>query len=785
MNFAWKWFVDPTSSTFEVVDLPHSTTNLPLNNFSGAAFQFVSRYEKTLPADALRPGQRTWVHFEGVMARAEVSLNGTLVGEHLGGYTPFEYDLTDLLVAGEDNTLTVMVDGREDKRIPPFGHVVDYLTFAGIYREVHLEWREVFYLREVFVKPREVLTSPKLEVELAFANPEAKVHTLEATLQLRREGKVCREAVRVLEVSNQNSPVITLEFDPGAVDLWSPQNPVLYELEVLGKTVRFGFREALFTPDGFFLNGQPLKLRGLNRHQSWPHVGYAMPRSAQAKDAELLKFDLGVNLVRTSHYPQSRHFLDRCDEIGLLVFEEIPGWQHIGDEAWQELSLEAVRAMVVRDRNRPSVVLWGVRINESADSEAFYQRTNALARQLDPTRQTGGVRNFNKSALFEDVYTYNDFVHNGSNRALANPAKVLPRRAPLLITEHNGHMFPTKSFDPEGRRLEHALRHLRVLEAAYADSRRSGAIGWCAFDYNTHKDFGSGDHICYHGVADIFRLPKLAAAAYASQQEDHPYMEVMTAMIPGDRDAAMLGEVLVFTNAQSIRLTRNGEFVAEFTPDRVHWPHLPHPPVVVSDFLGNDLVTKQGMSPATSKLVKKLFGAILRFGDKSLPLSARWDALLLLARGLTVAKLTELYTTYIGLWGQDLVVYAFEAIQNGRVVARVEKGPSQSQRLEVRADTDALVESATWDVTRVTLRHLDARGGVMTYSSETVEFSLDGPGELLGPSQVGLIGGVRAVWVRSRAHSLAPGTNSKLTLTIKGQQTGSQSLSFNIVKEKA
>ena len=132
--------------------------------------------------------------------------------------------------------------------------------------------------------------------------------------------------------------------------------------------MRFGFREIHYKNDGLYLNGKKIKLRGLNRHQSFPYVGYAMPKSAQYKDAEILKYSLGVNTVRLSHYPQSNHFMDRCDELGILVFDEIPGWQHIGDsKEWRELAKENVREMIMKDWNHPSVFIWGVRINESKD----------------------------------------------------------------------------------------------------------------------------------------------------------------------------------------------------------------------------------------------------------------------------------------------------------------------------------------------------------------------------------------------------------------------------------
>ncbi len=209
---------------------------------------------------------------------------------------------------------------------------------------------------------------------------------------------------------------------------------------------RFGFREARFTESGFQLNGKVVKLRGLDRHQTFPFVGQAMPARVQRRDALILKNELKCNLIRTSHYPQSPHFLDACDEVGLMVLEEIPGWQHIGDQAWKDLAVDNVGRMITRDWNHPCVILWGVRINESPDDHDFYTRTNALAHQLDPTRQTGGIRNFQHSEFLEDVFTMNDFGF----------PLLAPNHTRYLNTEFVGHTFPTKSFDNATRLTEHA-----------------------------------------------------------------------------------------------------------------------------------------------------------------------------------------------------------------------------------------------------------------------------------------------------------------------------------------
>ena len=149
-----------------------------------------------------------------------------------------------------------------------------------------------------------------------------------------------------------------------------------------------------------------------------------------------------------------------------------------------------------------------MRINESVDDDEFYTRTNALAHSLDPSRATSGVRYLEKSSLLEDVYAYNDFSHSGDNPGVKPKSKVTPDMGKaLIVSEHNGHMFPTKSFDPWQKRQEQALRHARVLGAAMADGEHAGCFGWCMFDYPTHKDFGSGDRVCYHGVMDAFRNP--------------------------------------------------------------------------------------------------------------------------------------------------------------------------------------------------------------------------------------------------------------------------------------
>ena len=237
--------------------------------------------------------------------------------------------------------------------------------------------------------------------------------------------------------------------------------------------------------------------------------------------------------------------------------------------------------MIRRDWNHPSIVLWGVRINESQDNHDFYTRTNALAHELDNSRQTGGVRYLYDSELLEDVMTMNDFGF-----------PLRPPNHPLYLnTEFNGHMFPTKRNDNVDRVMEHALRHARVHNQLASDDRYAGGIGWCAFDYNTHANFGSGDKICYHGVTDIFRIPKPAGQFYRSQcdPKEEIVLEPCFNWSQGDQsEGGGIRHAVIVSNCDHLKIYVKDDLKAEVDPDREHYGHLPHPPFVI-DLMGEHL----------------------------------------------------------------------------------------------------------------------------------------------------------------------------------------------------
>jgi beta-galactosidase len=704
MNRGWRYspsFVEGghdlnfDDSTFARVVVPHTNVALPWHGFDDKTYEFVSLYRRRFKLPPEARGQRVFVEFEGVMTASTVWINGQRLGEYKGGYTPFSFELTPHLNFEGENLLAVDVDSSERPDIPPFGNRIDYLTFGGIYREVSLRIVPAIYIENIFAQPKNVLSEhPSLDVQCFVQRLEPsqlQIVTLEGVL-LDGANTIAKSTQQVPSSSATSEPVsYTLEFAPlSGIQVWDIANPHLYSVRVRlldGERVmdedtrRIGFREAQFTDHGFELNGKVIKLRGLDRHQTFPFVGQAMPARAQRQDAYILRKQLHCNIVRTSHYPQSRHFLDACDEFGLLVLEEIPGWQYIGDQAWQDLSVDNVGSMIRRDWNHPAIVLWGVRINESKDNHDFYTRTNSVAHKLDPTRQTGGIRYFQESEFLEDVFTMNDFGW---------PLKP-PNHPRYLNTEFVGHTYPVKTIDDNVRHREHTIRHARVHDQLASNPQYAGGIGWCAFDYNTHSDFGAGDRICYHGVVDMFREPKPAAGFYKSQcdPEEEIVLEPTFHWAAGD-EALRFTVAMICSNCDHLKLYVKGkgdwDLIAEADPDRVQFAHLRYAPFSI------DLTKAQHE------------------------------------------------------WG-DLRIDGY--LKGQQVVSKTYSGRGVDQKFSVRADDTELSADGA-DSTRVVFRVTDEFGAIRPYANDPIALSLAGAAEIIGDNPFGLIGGTGAIWIRAK-----------------------------------
>ena len=568
-------------SDFEPVSIPHSNT--VLTKHKGPDFQsqiesyrFISWYRKHFTMPAEYENCRVTVEFEGVATIADVYVNGEFIGTHKGAYTGFSFDITSCIKLG-DNVISVRVNSTKQTEIPPEGGAVDYCLFGGIVRNVNLIITGQAYVTNVFITtPDLTADTGKIHICADVVNhfSETKKLTVSSIL-MNAEGKAVAMA-SADKIGFEKSH--RFEYESELISrphLWNVDDPFLYTVRTTvadGESVideyeaKIGFRRFSFEKEGFYLNDRKLKLIGVNRHEQWPWIGRAVPDKLQRADADLIK-ETGFNAVRCSHYPQSPAFLDRCDEIGLIVFEEAPGWQHIGGEEWQRLYKENIREMILRDRNHPSVVSWGTRVNESFDNDNLYNETNHIAKELDPTRPTHGVRrmeSYNDSNFLkgEDIFTVNYQYPE------------IPRHTPFIITEHsmdwyNGHGFPWAS-DTEA--LAFTKSFAEVVDYYYGNELCSGGFAWSMFDYNNEVNYTNTGNVFYSGLYDIFRLAKMPSYFYKAQKDpiSDPIVYVADYWEPCSEKT-----VTVFSNCDEVELFINGKSVGRKCPNL--YMDLPHP----------------------------------------------------------------------------------------------------------------------------------------------------------------------------------------------------------------
>ncbi len=768
--------IDQPMEKSTLINIPHTVKETPLSYFDESIYQMVSAYQKNIFAPVQWEAKDVYLTFEGVGHSCDVYVNGTHVKHHDCGYTAFTADISSALKLGQENLITVRVDSNETLNQPPFGYVIDYMTFGGIYRDVYFEVKEKAHFKEVFLMPsllERISTRKRSPKQIRMMNVQGILKTefyftkeifalaFDEHVFIKQyidDKLIISQPVGGLE-EREDGYFLSITSAPSQVKLWDIESPKVYSVktqlliddEIADEHVaNIGFRSSEFTGNGYYLNGRKVKIRGLNRHQSYPYVGYAMPESMQRLDAKILKEELGVNAVRTSHYPQSHFFIDECDKLGLLVFTEIPGWQHIGDEGWQDIAVNNTKDMVLQYRNHPSIILWGVRINESVDNDEFYKRTNEVAHKYDPTRPTGGVRYIPKSNLLEDVYTYNDFVHSGDNKGCSKKSDITSApEKPYMVTEYNGHMYPTKMFDDEEHRQEHALRHANVLNAIAGETDIAGSFGWCMFDYNTHKDFGSGDRICYHGVMDMYRNPKVAASVYSSFMENEPVLEVTSSFEIGEHPACVIGKSYIITNADSVKMYKNDMLIKEYFPENTTYENLKHGPILIDDFVG-DAVEKDGRyKKGQAKLIKTALNEFSLNGFKMKRKLLGTVVKLMFLYRMKSSEAMGIYNKFVGNWGGEAREYKFEAIKDGRVGKTVIKSSAVSAHIEAKPSQTLLTEFHTYDVTNIRVKIVDQNNNQLYYYSAPVHFEVEGPFEIIGPKTVSTMGGCTGVYIKS------------------------------------
>ena len=744
LNFGWSFIDDYKEEYLEklpenktTIDIPHSAIKVPYNYFNELDYQHLFTYEKIFDLEEQLHNRIHILHFAGLMVKAHIYLNGIDLGIHYSGYVPIDIDVTSA-IKQKNNRLLVIVDGSEDENCPPFGYAVDYLTFAGIYREVEIISHLNTYIKDIYTHS-----------------------DLEGNFEIKYE-KVGNDEIKVKHSLFFDGEQITdFDEDKGKIIdpiLWDLDNPKLYTLRTLVEVnnekeeyiTRFGIRDAIFKPDGFYLNGKKTKLVGLNRHQGYPIVGYAMPESIQKEDADILK-DIGLNIVRTSHYPQSEHFLNRCEEIGLLVVNEVQGWQFVSEkQEWRDNFMTFLTKMILTERNHPSLIAHGVRIDESIDDHDLYSVANELAHNLDPYRQTLGVRNFKNSELLEDIYAYNDFICSDLKVGLINPKHVKHQGKPYLVTEYMGHMDPYKATADLDRKIEVARRHMKVFDDSFKYDKVSGAIGWCFVDYHTHIDFGSGDHICAHGVMDMYRNPKFSSYVYQSQREDKPILEVLSNIKPGDVAEAVYGDIYVATNCDYVSLYKNDEYVGDFYPNKKEYKYVKHPLILIDDIVGKTFKEERFQEKHWARMGKTFsYYAIHGFNKMKLKDSLFLGRMMLKYK-MKYDDLVYYWNKHVASWGGIAKKWTFKGYKDNKEVIVKEIGPSKVFDLKVETNRTTLESRDTYDVTRVKVSHVDEYDSLMYYSQRIINIKTEGAIALIGDENQTLLGGQLSIYVRSK-----------------------------------
>jgi beta-galactosidase len=708
MNQNWKFkgsdVTGANAATFDdaswtTVHLPHNFQDVPITG--GTYYRGIGWYRKHFTLDAGMQGREITVYFEGAMTVAEFWINGTKLATHSGGFSPFCYDITPYCTYGvTENVIAVRLNNAYQNLVPPEkpdGSTIDFEMYGGIYRDVWLIATDKVYVPEGVHawantwnnQGGHFITFPGVSTGQASVMVRTWVKNATAASV---SSKVVSTIVNAQNqvVQTDESPAQTIaasavsrfaqSITVSSPTLWYPWAPYLYTVYTTvynGTSVvdcystKIGIRNVQFTKTaGVNCNGVNFKLLGLNRHQTWPYVGHAVPNIQQRRDAEILK-DASCNFVRCSHYLQDDEFMNACDSLGIFIWIESPGWHCCNnngnpstDATWRNRHYDEVRSMVRTARNHACVAIWAPAINEAISDPTIERPLNDLCHQEDSSRMTSAARAgwqhpTGAGTNIYDVYGDNQFTPGSI--PTSNPD---PNTYGYINTEHTGHTYEAYSnrdTNTESDLLSHAWKHAQMTgEARDRGAWVIGGMGWCAFDYYT------GGSIRFHGVMDLMHYPKFAYWFYKSQSASdnyngaiHPFVKITnwyTAASPVNRD--------VYHNCEQIRLYRNGTLVATQGPP-------------------------------------------------------------------TTLNLAHCPTTFTSVAFQTGMLTA-EGLIGGTVVARdTARTPGAAARIRLTADPQRL-EANGGDFSRVIAEVVDANGTYIPYTTNSIRFAITGGGTLIG-----------------------------------------------------
>lgn len=550
--------------------------------------------------------QRHWqqkyvkIDFLGVNQRADVWLNGKFVKTHIGGFTDFHHDITPLLLFDKPNELVVRVDNRFDPAYLP--HTADFDSQGGIYREVLVSVINPVLIKSQWIQTPEVsATNAKVTVEVALTNKLKKpqlVTTITNIINPYNEIIASKIENHVLEPNSKVKKNVSLPRIDQPL-LWSPESPSLYKSittlkDENGKTIdqvsdNFGIRSFSFDKDkGFTLNDKPFKLYGVNLHQDGFMKGWAVDSLSRKKDYLLMK-EMGVNFIRMSHYPHHPHALHLADSLGMMVWEEIPVVNSVGNEEFTKNAVKTTEEMILRDRNHPSIIMWGV--GNEYYREYFTDQmiewainctkaTTAKAKELDPTRPTVQAQN---DLVKDDImsltdlhgrnryfgwYTggtaYNGFkTYDGFEKTMEQERLKYPNWK-VIISEYGAEgKYGFHVNNPQ--RFDHSETYQINFHKVYWNYIKktdwiAGSTLWNMFDFTSFAKVGNIPNINQKGMMTYDRKPKSIFYYYQSQWTKKPVLYIVShTWLHRFGDINETQKIEVFSNLDEVTLYVNGK----------------------------------------------------------------------------------------------------------------------------------------------------------------------------------------------------------------------------------
>ena len=734
MNPAWRLYkgavagaeaVSFNDAEWTVVSLPNGIEYLPTEASGCINYQGEVWYRKHFtPADALK-GKKLFLHFEAIMGKSKVFINGKLLTEHFGGYLPVVVDVSDALNWGEDNVIAVWADNSDDPAYPPgkAQDVLDFTYFGGIYRDCWL-----IAHNPVFI------TDPNFEDEVAGGGlfvAYDKVSDVSAEVLLkahvRNDSRKAFTGVVEYELQQPDGTQVAFLNDkvqvrPGKAItskdkitvknpmLWSPETPTLYNLIVRirdreGKVVdgyrrRIGIRSVEFKgKDGFWLNGKPYEgpLMGANRHQDFAVVGNAVPNSIHWRDAKKLR-DAGLKVIRNAHCPQDPAFMDACDELGLFVIVNTPGWQFWNDAPeFAQRVYSDIRNLVRRDRNHACIWMWEPILNETWYPGDFAKNTRDIVDQEYPYPYcySGCDSGARGKEHFPVLFVHPSFDGKSWGDKDANPKiTYFTREWGDNVDDWSSHNSPSRVARNWGEQpmLIQAQHYANpsytytCYDALYRTPRQHvGGCLWHSFDHQR----GYHPDPFYGGLMDVFRQPKYSYYMFKAQRsprteerlfETGPMVYIAHEMTPFSGK-----DVTVYSNCDEVRLT--------FLKDGKTYTY-------------NKPVVKAGM-PSPVITFPDVYDFMV---DKAVSRKKKQDEVLLRAEGLI----------------------------NGKVVATHEVHPARRpEKVLLWVDNEGVnLKADGSDFVTVVAAIADKNGNIKRLNNYYVKFHVEGEGRILGDAGI-------------------------------------------------